>query len=204
MSKSKILEVTALVKTRFLGLYDVAYQNKLGQEKHWMVASRKKEEDLRKLYLKGETDATDAVVIVAYHEEEHKIVIIRQFRVPINDYIYELPAGLIDSREDRETTLRRELKEETGLELVRVLETLSLDKTYLSPGLTDESVAFMYCTCKGELQKTYLEADEEIEAFLLSREEAKVLLEKGEKMDIKLVIILRSFISLGEKLFEEV
>ncbi|PHV71992.1 DNA mismatch repair protein MutT [Sporanaerobium hydrogeniformans] len=203
MGKSLITQLTALVKTPFLGLFDVTYKNKLGQEKHWMVASRKKEEVLRALYLEGEPDRVDAVVVVAYHEEEQKLVIIRQFRVPINDYIYELPAGLIDPMEEREVTLRRELKEETGLDLVHLIEGLSVEKTYLSPGLTDESVAFMYCTCRGELSRSYLEEDEEIEALLISQEEAKKLLEEKVKMDIKLIIILRSFVHLGKQMFQE-
>ena len=56
-------------------------------------------------------------------KEKNKLVIIKEFRVPINKYIYELPAGLVDSSDDDfASTVRRELKEETGLDLVKIKE----------------------------------------------------------------------------------
>ncbi len=36
---------------------------------------------------------------------------------------------------------------------------------YLSPGMSDESVAFVYCICDGDITDKFLEADEEIEAL---------------------------------------
>ena len=77
----------------------------------------------------------------------------------------------------------------------------SIDKVYLSPGMTEESVAFVYCTCKGKISKEYLEADEDIEAILVSQEEAKELLKGDTKIDIKFYLILQMFINLGDKLF---
>lgn len=201
MNKSKITKVNPLVVTDFVGLYDIEYKNKLNQDKHWMVASRKNKSELEKIYLENKEDKIDAVVIAALHEEENKLVVIKQFRVPINSYIYELPAGLVDNDEDIKGTVARELKEETGLDLIDINKVNSMDKVYLSPGMTDESVAFVYCTCKGEISKEYLEEDEDIEAVLISREEAKALLEGNEKIDIKFYLMLQMFINLGEKLF---
>ena len=85
----------------------------------------------------------------------------------INKYIYELPAGLIDNNEDIETSVRRELKEETGLDLISINKINSKDKLYLSPGMTDESVAFVYCLCDGEITDKYEEEDEDIKAYLM-------------------------------------
>lgn len=201
MNESKITKVNPLVVTDFVGLYDVEYKNKENQDKHWMVASRKNKSELEKIYLENKEDKIDAVVIAALHEEENKLVVIKQFRVPINSYIYELPAGLVDNDEDIKGTVARELKEETGLELININKVNSMDKVYLSPGMTDESVAFVYCTCKGEISKEYLEEDEDIEAVLVSREEAKALLEGNEKIDIKFYLMLQMFINLGDKLF---
>ena len=66
------------------------------------------------LDLENNEDKIDAVVICALHKAQNKLVLINQYRVPINKYIYELPAGLVDNNEDIETSVRRELKEETG------------------------------------------------------------------------------------------
>ncbi|MBI5848570.1 MAG: NUDIX hydrolase, partial [Nitrospirae bacterium] len=45
-----------------------------------------------------------------------EVVLIRQFRPPINGFVIELPAGLVDSGEGFEQAVRRELIEETGYE----------------------------------------------------------------------------------------
>ena len=193
--KNRIKEIITLNQTKFLNFYHAVYENKLGQEKNWFIASRKNEEIIRRQYFEGQEDQVDAVLIVATHEATGKLVMVRQYRVPLNDYIYELPAGLIDQGEDFRISVARELKEETGLELIAIDEKKSCMKTYLSPGMTDESVAMIYCTCRGELSKEYLEADEDIEPLLLSKEEAQELLDRRGKMDIKALIILQQFAS---------
>lgn len=198
---TKIKDVTTLVKTKFVGLYDVEYENKNNDIRHWMVASRKDENNLKEIYINDKEDKIDAVVIAAYHKSEKKLVLIKQFRVPINSYIYELPAGLVDNEEGIEKAVKRELKEEAGLELISINNINSNDKLYLSPGMTDESVAFVYCLCDGNLSKEFLEEDEDIEAFLVSKEEAKEIINGREKIDIKSYLLLQMFINLGEKLF---
>ena len=201
MKNSRIKSVELLAQTKFVSLYDVAYENKLGKEKHWTVSSRKSKEELEQIYLQNKEDKIDAVVICAYHKTEKKLVLINQYRVPINKHIYELPAGLVDNNEDAETSVRRELKEETGLDLISINKINSKDKLYLSPGMTDESVAFVYCICDGQLSDEYLEEDEDIKALLISQEDAKNILEQDEPIDIKAYLILQMFVKLGDKLF---
>lgn len=201
MNNTKIKNVKPLVKTKFVGLYDVEYKNKNNEDRHWMVASRKDEEKLKKIYLEGKQDKIDAVVIAALHKSENKLVLIKQFRVPINNYIYELPAGLVDNDEEMEKTVERELKEETGLDLIKINKINSRQKVYLSPGMTDESVAFVYCLCEGILSSEFLEDDEDIEAILVSQEEAKEILKSEEIIDIKSYLMLQMFTNLGDKLF---
>ena len=156
---------------------------------------------LEKVYLENNEDKIDAVVICAVHKAQNKLVLINQYRVPINKYIYELPAGLVDNNEDIETSVRRELKEETGLDLISINKINSKDKLYLSPGMTDESVAFVYCLCDGEITDKYQEDDEDIKAMLISKEEAKNILENEESIDIKAYLMLQIFEKLGESLF---
>lgn len=201
MHTNTIRKLKPLAQTRFLNLYDAEYENKKGMTKHWMIASRKDYDTLSAQYFHKGEEKTDAVVIAALHKESEKLVLIKQFRLPLNDYIYELPAGLIDPNETPETTLGRELKEETGLELVSLVK--AQDKLYLSAGMTDESVCLMYCICTGEVSIDYLEADEDIEPFLVSREDAEKLLQSGEKLDIKTYLLLQSFVKLGSALFTE-
>ena len=167
----------------------------------WTVASRKDNDTLQKQFFENKEDTTDGVIIAAYHKDKKKLVIIKQFRIPLNDYVYELPAGLIDPGEDAKSTIGRELMEETGLKIVDVIKNRGIDKVYVSAGMTDESLAFVYCTCEGEISDEHLEDDECIEAMLVSQEEAIELVQSNEKFDIKCFLVLQSFALLGEKLF---
>lgn len=202
MKRNKVTKLNTLAETRYLSLYEAEYENKVGNLRTWTIASRKDNETIQKQFFENIEDKTDGVIIAAYHKEEKKLVIIKQFRIPLNDYVYELTAGLIDPGDDAKSTIGRELKEETGLRVVDIIENRGIDKVYVSAGMTDESLAFVYCTCEGELSNEYLEDDECIEAVLVSQEEAKELIQSRDKIDIKCFLVLQSFALLGEKLFQ--
>ena len=199
--KNKVQNLETLAQTKFLSLYNANYTNKGGNKKTWTIATRKTKEALEEQFFNGKEDKVDAVVILAYHKDEKKLVAIRQFRIPLNNYVYELPAGLIDNNDDIISTVKRELKEETGLDLEEVMEEKIGQKLYLSPGMTDESVSLVYCTCSGKVSDENLEEDEDIETVLLSREDAIKILNSGERCDIKFFMALQSFIQMGEEIF---
>ena len=196
MSKIKIKDIKTLADTKYLKLYNAEYINKNGDFRNWSIASRKDLTTLKGKFFNGKEDTVDAVIIVATHIEEKRLVVIRQFRVPINDYVYELPAGLIDKDEDFKDSAKRELKEETGLDLVEIDYERTNLKVYVSTGMTDESVALVYCTCTGHISKEYLESDEDIDIMLLSKNEAKELLRSNEKIDVKALLMIQNFINL--------
>ena len=188
----KVNHIDTLADTKYLKLYNAEYTNKNGDIRNWTIASRKELGIINNKFFKDIDDKIDAVVIVAAHIDENKLVIIKQFRVPLNGYVYELPAGLLDEGEDLETTVRRELKEETGLQLIQIDYEKTKKKTYISSGMTDESVALVYCTCTGEISKEFLEADEDIEVFLMSKEEGRKLIQSEENIDIKALLVLQN------------
>jgi len=190
-----VKSIKTLADTKYLKLYNAEYINKNGKIKNWTIASRKDLDTLKNIYFHGAEGNIDAVIIVATHTDENKLVVIKQFRVPLNDYVYEIPAGLVDPGEDFKTTVGRELKEETGLDLIDIDYNKTKLKAYISTGMTDESVALVYCTCNGKISKDFLEPDEDIEIMLLSKEEAKVLINSNEKIDIKAFLCLQNFIS---------
>ncbi|MGO0985012.1 NUDIX hydrolase [Clostridioides difficile] len=202
MKKTIIKNINPLVESKFMGLFEIEYKNKLDEDKVWMVASRKSIEQLKSIYLENKEDSADAVAIVGLHKSSKKLILIKQFRVPINGYIYELPAGLIDKGESIDISVERELREETGLTLLEIQRNKSNDKVYLSPGMSDESIAFVYCICDGNITDEFLEPDEDIEAILVSQDEAKEILQSNHKIDTKAFLILQMFVSLGTKLFE--
>lgn len=194
MSKVKVNKINVLAETKYLKMYNAEYSNKFNEKRNWSIASRKDLNAINNKFFNSGEDFVDAVIIVATHVPSNKLVLIKQFRIPVNDYVFELPAGLIDSGEDIETTVKRELKEETGLELVQIDYEKTKKKVYISTGMTDECIALVYCTCIGEISKDYLEADEDIEVFMMSKEEAKELIKKDEKIDIKALMAIHNYI----------
>ncbi len=68
-------------------------------------------------------------------DDEGQVILVRQFRKPIETAIYEIPAGKLDPGEDHRLCGIRELEEETGLRAER-FEYLGY--IYPSPGFTDE------------------------------------------------------------------
>lgn len=72
-------------------------------------------------------------------DAEGNVTLVKQFRYPYGEVVYEIPAGKLDHGpdEDAEDCGRRELKEETGFTAGRMI---SLGTIYPSPGFLDEIV----------------------------------------------------------------
>mgnify|MGYP006322832879 FL=1 len=82
-------------------------------------------------------DHTGAVAIVAL-DEDGRVLLIQQYRHPIREREWEIPAGLLDiAGEDPADTARRELAEETDLEAAQLEHLISI---HTSPGGSDEIV----------------------------------------------------------------
>ncbi|KKL71366.1 hypothetical protein LCGC14_2095660, partial [marine sediment metagenome] len=71
----------------------------------------------------------DAVVLVITVDspEGRRLVVTKEYRVPIGGCEYGFPAGLIDSGMTIEETVKKELKEETGLDLVKIIGKSNTD-----------------------------------------------------------------------------
>ena len=117
----------------------------------------------------------DAVDIIAFNEDYTQVCIVKENRIPIEGAIYSFPAGLREADEEILETATRELFEETGLKLIRVVKILP--PSFQSPGMSDENVATVICIATGELTNSNATGDEEIEPMWVSMKEAPMLLE---------------------------
>lgn len=118
---------------------------------------------------------TNAVMIVAKHIQNDKYVLISEFRMPINCREIGFPAGLIDQNENIEDTIKREMKEETGLNVVDIMKISPC--VYNSSGMSDEGVYIAYVLVDGEISQKFLQNNEDIETMLLDKNEIKSMLE---------------------------
>lgn len=188
----KIKNARALTGQSWLNLFEIDYTDKSGRDRTWQLVSRAATPKC----MTGAFDRPDAVLMVPYHIGCKKLAVIREYRVALADYQYEFPAGLLDKGETVEQAARRELKEETGLDLTTV--TRHSPAVYNSAGLADESVRIVFCECDGQPSTTGNEGSEEISVQLLTPVGAgKLLASDHVKFDAKCWLILNQFAAAG-------
>lgn len=195
---NKIMKIEEIYRSKFLNLFEVNYKTTYGKEKKWMVASRKNLENYKKMISKENEFKNDAVLIAAIDPSKNSLVLIKEFRIPINDYVYSLPAGLIDPNEDMYEAAKREMYEETGLELYEIDRKNSCKKSFASVGMSDEALAIIYGKVRGEFSTKAQEENEIIEPIYVNPQKAKEILESNENIDIKAWLILKNFAKNGE------
>ena len=124
-----------------------------------------------------------AVVALDY---DRRVCLLRQFRAPFEDWLWELPAGKIDGQEEPLLTARRELQEEAGLEAAT---WRSLGSVVTCPGFCDEVVHLFLAT---DLSRAHqrTEADEFIEVHWWPFARALREAQAGGLRDVKTVVAL--------------
>ena len=182
-----------LTDLKWLNMFDVVYVDKSGRTRSWQIASRAKEPKC----ITGKFKMPDAVVIVPFHSAEKKLVITKEYRVPLAGYEYGFPAGLIDEGESIKQAARRELKEETGLAVSRFIRISP--PIFSSAGMTDESVAMVYVECEGKPSVARNTGSELIEVELISQLQASRLCENMDlKFDAKAWLVISNFAVGGQ------
>jgi ADP-ribose pyrophosphatase len=174
MPNMKILEAAIVTKLKFVTLFAVSYLDRKASTRRWHMVSRC---DAPKC-VTGKVRQPDAAIIVPYHREQQKLVVIKEFRVPVGDFMVGFPAGLIDPGEDMAVTAGRELHEETGLDLVRVYR--HSPAIFSSAGITDEAIAMVFAEVTGTPSIRLNSDSEDIEIYLMDRREVCDLLERDD------------------------
>lgn len=194
---SKIQKINKQTENRFLNLYDLEAKDRMGGDIHYYVSSRAKTQNDLKINTRNEKP--DGVIIYSlYGEKKDRIVLVRQYRYPLDDYVYELPSGLVDQGEDYRQAGIREMKEETGLDFSPLTpDTLYERPFFTSVGMTDECCATVYGYASGQISREDLEDTEDLEVVLADREEVRRIL-KEERVAIMCAYMLMHFLKEEE------
>ena len=199
-SKHTLTKVKKLTNGKFLNLYEATFENENG-EKRYEIVSRKDIPEFIKPSLK-----VDAVNIVPYQYVDGKVIVylIKEFRYPINDYIYGVPSGLIDENENAEESVKRELKEEIGADVISIKH--SDTSAYTTAGMADESIDFYQALVEIN-DKQHLEGSEDITVMPVDLEQLEVLLNSKKfgaqgKLQLRIFLEQQKIKALEQKIAE--
>jgi len=115
-----------------------------------------------------------------------RIVLIRNRRIAVDAWLYELPAGTLEPGEDPADCARRELEEETGYRAQRMDPLVTF---YTTPGLTDEKMRAFVATGLTSVGQA-LEEDENIEVHPTPIPDVLAMIDRGELVDGKSILAL--------------
>lgn len=115
-----------------------------------------------------------------------KIILIRQYRYPVDEVIYEIPAGTREKNETPDETMARELEEEIGYRAGRLTHLFTF---YSTPGFTTEKIS-IYLAEELEPVERRPEHDENIEVVEVEKEKIPEMIKNGEIRDGKTIAAL--------------
>ena len=146
-------------------------------------------------------DHGNAVAVLLYDREREKILLTKQFRLPTflngnpSGMLLEACAGIVEEGESPEATMKREILEETGYE-IDDLEKVA--EAYSSAGVLTEKLYLYTAVFSPELKKEsgggLEEEGEDIRLVEISFSRARDMLNSGEIMDAKTIILLQSLL----------
>lgn len=166
----KLLNLKKVKDGKYLKNYELTYLNKKGKEKIYEIVSRHEIADENEL-----GNHVSGVSVVAYCED--KLLLLREFRMGVNHYVYNLCAGMIEDGESVEECIQRELYEETGLRLKKIIQILR--PSYSALAISDIKTHIAFVEADGDFED-HTSDNEMIEAKFYSREEVRELLETEE------------------------
>ena len=190
---SEIRSIQQKTHNRYLNYYELEAVHRDGSVSPYYMASRAKE--VKHLKAVTHENKPDGVILYGvYGEAKDRVVLIRQYRYPLGDYIYEFPAGLVEEGEDMAAAGIREMYEETGLVFTPVDAGCCSRPFFTTVGMTDESCGMVFGYCSGEPTSAHEEASEEIQVILADRQEARRIL-REENVALMCAYMLMHFIA---------
>lgn len=136
----------------------------------------------------------DCIAVVPVDDKDN-VLLVRQYRKPVEKELLEIPAGGIDSGESPEDAVRREMQEETGF-LPRKL--VKLGGFYSAPGFCTE---YLHLYLASDFIPSQLHADdtESISLELVPVTEIPELLTSGRIEDAKSIAGLHMYLEYRKK-----
>ena len=167
----KFVKMEQKLKGKYINRYDITYETEDKKKKCYEMISRDGE---IKTFEELHERQADAVVLIMHNKDKDRILLNREFRLAVGEWVYNFPAGLIDSGETAYDAAKRELWEETGLLLEQVEDVLG--ESYSAVGFSNEKNVCLIGTASGTFQKSTSTVEEIVPGWY-SKEEVRELLQ---------------------------
>ncbi|OHP75875.1 NUDIX hydrolase [Staphylococcus sp. HMSC062D12] len=129
----------------------------------------------------------NGAVAVCAVTPENEVLLVKQYRKPIEQPLLEIPAGKLEQGEQLESAAKRELSEDTGYVAEHLVHITDM---YGSPGFSNEKLS-IYFTDKLSPGKMHLDDDEFVELHKIPLTEISQRLATNEITDAKTIIALQ-------------
>jgi len=166
----KLIKMEKVKDGKYLKNYELTYRNKAGKEKTYEIVSRKELSGIEDIGQK-----VSGLSIAAVNGD--KLLLLREFRMGVNKIVYNLCAGMLEEGESLEQCIRRELYEETGLQVKRIIDILPA--SYAAVAISDTKTSIVFVEAEGEFED-HTSDNEWIEAGFYTKEEGRELLKTAE------------------------
>ncbi len=166
----KLKGMKKVLEGKFITRYNLFYETVDHKEKVYEMISRESDMDTVEKLIEHKTDA---VVVIVHSTDGSRILLNKEFRMAAGKWVYNFPAGLIDPGEIPEESAKRELKEETGLDLIEIKDVIP--DSYSAVGFSNEKNVCVVGTATGEFAPS-TSTFEEIEAGWFTKEEVRKLI----------------------------
>lgn len=170
VDKMELLGMEKVKDGKYLKNYELTYINKAGREKKYEIVSRSEISGPEALGKR-----VSGVSIVAYHED--KLLLLKEFRMGVNRFVYNLCAGMINEGESMEECIQRELYEETGLSVKKIKNILP--PSFSAVAFSDVKTQIAFVDVEGSFED-HTSENEQISANFYTKEEVRELLETEE------------------------
>lgn len=193
----KIKAVRKMTDNPHLNLYHIDARDTNGSRFDYYFASRNPQEKL-KLFTK-ELTPEGIVVYALTREPQPRLVLIREYRYPLDEEIYALPAGLVDAGETPGMAAVREMKEETGLVFTEYTDGAPCFRRpfYMGPGFTDETSCTVYGTVESAEGMAECEATEQIRVLLADQEQVSRILSE-ERVSLRGAFLMMQYLHMKQ------
>lgn len=190
--------VQKLTDNPYLNLYHIDARDTRGNPFDYYFASRNPQEKL-----KLSTRALDPEGIVIYaltKESSPRLVLIREYRYPLDAEIYALPAGLVDPGETPGEAAAREMQEETGFAFDEYAggDPCFRRPFFLGPGLTDETSSAVFGTVEPERGQAACEFTERIRVLLADRAQVRRILSE-ERVSLRGAYLMMQYLQMDDE-----